>query len=73
MHRAGQLLPGAGEVDVLLIPIAYVLARYGASVGNSDLVWWCYPLAEIFSLTLTLVFFSRMYKTIIAPLPEGHE
>lgn len=58
---------------VFLIPIAYVLARYGASVGNSDLVWWCYPLAEIFSLTLTLVFFSRMYKTIIAPLPEGHE
>ena len=58
---------------VFLIPIAYVLARYGASVGNSDLVWWCYPLAEIFSLTLTLVFFSRMYKTIIVPLPEGHE
>ena len=58
---------------VFLIPIAYVLARYGASVGNSDLVWWCYPLAEIFSLTLTLAFFSRMYKTIIAPLPEGHE
>ena len=24
---------------VFLIPIAYVLARYGASVGNSDLVW----------------------------------
>mgnify|MGYP002730540394 FL=1 len=58
---------------VFLIPIAYVLARYGASVGNSDLGWWCYPLAGIFSLTLTLVFFSRMYKTIIAPLPEGHE
>lgn len=58
---------------VFLIPIAYVLARYGASVGNSDLVWWCYPLAEIFSLTLTLVFFSRMYKSTIAPLPEGHE
>ena len=58
---------------VFLIPIAYVLARYGTSVGNSDLVWWCYPLAEIFSLTLTLVFFSRMYKTIIAPLPEGRE
>ena len=58
---------------VFLIPIAYVLARYGASVGNSDLVWWSYPIAEVFSLTLTLVFFSRMYKTIIAPLPEGHE
>ena len=58
---------------VFLIPIAYVLARYGASVGNSDLVWWSYPLAEVFSLTLTLFFFRHLYKTVIAQLPEGHE
>ena len=58
---------------VFLIPIAYVLARYGASVGNSNLVWWCYPIAEIASLALTLVFFSRLYKTMISKLPEGHE
>ena len=58
---------------VFLIPIAYVLARYGASVGNSNLVWWCYPIAEIASLALTLVFFSRLYKTMISKLPDGHE
>ena len=58
---------------VFLIPIAYVLARYGASVGNSDLVWWCYPMAEIASLALTLGFFSHLHKTVISPLPEGHE
>ena len=58
---------------VFLIPIAYVLARYGVSVGNSDLVWWSYPIAEVFSLVLTLTFFRRLYKTIIAPLPEGRE
>jgi Na+-driven multidrug efflux pump len=58
---------------VFLIPIAYVLARYGASVGNSDLVWWCYPIAEIASLALTLGFFSHLHKTVISPLPEGHE
>ena len=58
---------------VFLIPIAYVLARYGASVGNSNLVWWCYPIAEIASLALTLVFFSRLYKTMISKLPEGRE
>ncbi len=58
---------------VFLIPIAYVLARYGASVGNSDLVWWSYPIAEVFSLTLTLCFFRHVYKTTIAPLPEGRE
>ena len=58
---------------VFLIPIAYVLARYGASVGNSDLVWWSYPIAEVFSLTLTLFFFRHLYKAVIAQLPEGRE
>ena len=58
---------------VFLVPIAYVLARYGAAVGNSDLVWWCYPIAEVSSLLLTLVFFRHIYKTVIAPLPEGRE
>ena len=58
---------------VFLVPIAYVLARYGAAIGNSDLVWWCYPIAEVSSLLLTLVFFRHIYKTVIAPIPEGHE
>ena len=58
---------------VFLVPIAYVLARYGAAIGNSDLVWWCYPIAEVSSLLLTLMFFRHIYKTVIAPIPEGHE
>ena len=56
---------------VFLIPIAYVLARYGASIGNDDLVWWCYPIAEIASLSLTLGFFRHVYRTMIAGIPEG--
>ena len=56
---------------VFLVPIAYVLARYGASVGNDDLVWWCYPIAEIASLLLTLCFFRHVYKSMIAQIPEG--
>ena len=47
---------------VFLVPIAYVLARYGYSIGNDDLVWWSYPLAEIASLLVTLVFFRRLYR-----------
>ncbi len=54
---------------VALVPAAYVLARIGAQTGNSDLVWWCYPFAEVFSLALTAYFFSRVYKTVIRPLP----
>ena len=56
---------------VFLVPIAYVLARYGHSIGNDDLVWWSYPLAEIASLLVTLVFFRRLYRTLIAPLPAS--
>ncbi len=56
---------------VFLIPIAYVLARYGQSTGNSDLVWWCYPLAEVASLFVTVAFFRRLYRTLIAKIPEN--
>ena len=55
---------------VFLVPIAYVLARYGAANGNSNLVWWCFPLAELASLSVTLAFFRRLYRTLIAKIPE---
>ena len=55
---------------VFLIPLAYVLARYGQSIGNDDLVWWCFPLAEVASLFVTLAFFRRLYRTLISKIPE---
>ena len=55
---------------VFLIPLAYVLARYGQAVGSDNLVWWCYPLSEVASLLVTLVFFRRLYRTLISRIPE---
>lgn len=55
---------------VFLVPLAYILARYGAGIGNNDLVWWSYPIAEIAALTVSLLFFRHMYKTLIAKIPE---
>lgn len=55
---------------VFLVPLAYILARYGAGIGNDNLVWWSYPIAEIAALTVSLLFFRHMYKTLIAKLPE---
>ena len=55
---------------VFLVPLAYILARYGAGIGNNDLVWWSYPIAEIAALTVSLLFFRHMYKTLIAKLPD---
>ena len=54
---------------VFLVPLAYILARYGAGIGNDDLVWWSYPIAEIAALTVSLLFFRHMYKTLISKVP----
>ena len=56
---------------VLLIPAAFVLAQIGQSVGNDDLVWWCYPIAEVFSLIVTLLCYHRLHRTLISKLPEN--
>ena len=56
---------------VVLVPVAYVLARYGATVGNSHLVWWCYPIAEVVALAVTLGFYAHVYKTIISKIPPN--
>lgn len=50
---------------VFLIPFAFLLARIGVSMGNDNLVWWCYPIAEVFSLTVTLICYRNLRKTLI--------
>ena len=58
---------------VVLLPAAYILARIGMQTGNDTLVWYAFPIAEIASLTVTLVLFSRLYRKVIAPIPEGDD
>lgn len=50
---------------IVLTPAAFLLARYGLKVGNDNLVWLSYPIAEIFSLTVSVICFIYLYKTII--------
>ncbi len=47
---------------VVLIPVAYVLSL----LGNINLVWWAFPIAEGISLCLSIVFFITAYKKIIS-------
>lgn len=51
---------------VVLIPAAYLLSL----TGNVNMVWWAFPLAEIMSLTVTIILFVRIYKKIISKIPE---
>ena len=53
---------------IVLTPAAFLLARCGLKIGNDNLVWFSYPIAEIFSLTVSIVCFIYLYKTVIAKL-----
>ena len=51
---------------IILLPSAYILAKF----GGIHAVWWSFNIAEIDSLTLSLLFFKHMYNKIIKHLGE---
>ena len=46
---------------VVLIPVVYALSK----LGNVNYVWWCFPIAEIMSLTITVIFFIKLKREVI--------
>lgn len=51
---------------VVLVPAAYILAH----VFGLSSVWWSFPIAEVFSVTLCAVFFRYLYRKKIKTLEE---
>ncbi len=51
---------------IALLPVAYLLSLS----GNVHAVWWAFPIAEVVSLTVTLLLFRRIYKQKIQPMYE---
>ena len=49
---------------VVLLPVAYLLSLS----GNIDAVWFAFPIAEVASLTMTVILFLRLYRKKIRPL-----
>ena len=56
---------------LVLLPAAWILAQLGQSVGNDNLVWLSFPIAELVSLAVTLLLFGRLYRKVIRELPDG--
>lgn len=54
---------------VVLIPAAFILSK----LGGLHAVWWAFPIAELISLTVSLIFFIRINKTIISKIPDGSD
>ena len=49
---------------VVLLPVAYLLSK----TGDINKVWLSFPIAEVMSLAVTLIFFSVIYKKIISKI-----
>lgn len=55
---------------VILLPVAYVLARIGFSIGNDNLVWISFPIAEVASLIVSSIFFLRLNRKLISKIQD---
>lgn len=55
-----------GRQLIVLLPAAYLLSL----TGSIDAVWWAFPIAEIASLALSMIFMYRINKRIFIPLRE---
>lgn len=64
-----SLIVSVARQLIVLVPAAYILAY----IGGLPLVWWCFPIAELMSLTVTSMFLVNINKNIISKIPEGVE
>ena len=46
---------------VVLLPVAYILAQ----IGGLDLIWWCFPIAEIMSLIISVVCMKITFDKVL--------
>lgn len=49
---------------LVLLPAAYLLSL----TGDVHDVWWAFPIAEIVSLLMTLIYFVRIYRQKVKPM-----
>ena len=52
---------------VALLPAAWLLAR----TGVLDLVWFCFPISEVVSLVLSVIFLRRTMRRVEAQIGHG--
>ena len=49
---------------MVLLPAAWLLSL----TGDVTAVWWAFPIAEIISMLVTLLFYARIYRQKIRPM-----
>ena len=68
-HGLLSLIVSVGRQLVVLLPVAYI---FSVTMGL-DAVWWSYPIAEVVSVILCVIFMRYVHKRDIAPIEEPKE
>ncbi len=66
-HGMLSLWISVGRQLIVLLPVAYVLAKF----FGLHAVWFAFPIAECVALSLGIIFYLNIYKTRIKPLPNN--
>ena len=56
-----SLLTSLTRQLIVLLPVAYILSKTKVLAN----VWWCFPIAEIVCVTVSICFMTVIYKKII--------
>lgn len=64
-----SLLVSFARQLIVLLPAAFLLSL----TGNINAVWWAFPIAELVSLTISMIFMRQINKKIFAPMREAWE
>jgi putative MATE family efflux protein len=59
-----SLFVSIGRQLVVLLPAAWLLSR----TGSVTMVWWAFPIAEMASGILSVIFFRKLYKEVVDPM-----
>jgi len=59
-----SLSVSVGRQLIVLVPAAYLLSL----TNNVNMVWWSYPIAEVASLLLSIMFLKSIYNEKIKPI-----
>lgn len=56
-----------GRQIVVLLPVAYVLS----SISGLGAIWWSFPIAELMSMSLSMIFLARINRRVIRNIGDA--
>lgn len=66
-HGFYSMLVSIARQLLVVIPVAFLFSRS----GNLNHIWWAFPIAEIASVTISVLLYIRLYRKIIRHIPLG--